>query len=224
MDKERLANRIEEGIELEKKLQHEKAQEIYEEVLSELDKVEIKDSEINDKCELLASVLMRKGNLMVVFGKKTDAEAYFKESIKYARQSENSVIIGRSALGLGVFYGSTGDFESAEKLLTEAKTIFEGNDDFDNQQGLGWCLLTLGGFYAKLGKIEMAFTQFDEAIQVLEKINNFVGVATTYEYKSIINKQLERLDDSESNLKEAINYYEKEGMKEKAEELRKTLT
>ena len=225
MDKQRLADRIEAGIELEKKLQYDKAHEIYESVLSELDKLDnLQENEIKEKHELMASVLMRKGNLMMVNENQSEAEKYLKESLVHAQKSQDSITIGRSTLGLGVHYGSIGDLESSEQLLKEARSIFEAKDDFDNQQGLGWCLLTLGGFYAKLGKIEMAFTQFDEAIQVLEKINNFVGVATTYEYRATINRQLDKPDDSKQDLENAIKYYEKEGMEEKAEEVRKSLS
>ena len=224
IDKKRLAGNIDEGIELEKRLLHDKAQVIYDSVLTELDELdELQDSEVKDKYELLATVLMRKGNLMLVFKKMDEAEGYFKDSIEYARKSEDSVTIGRSTLGLGVFYGSIGDMENSEKLLEEAKSIFKAKDDFDNQQGLGWSLLTLGGFYAKTGKIDLAFAQFDEAIQVLEKIDNFVGVATTYEYMAMINKKMNTPDETKQYLEKAIEFYEKEGMEEKAGEVRKSL-
>ena len=225
MDKQRLADKIEAGIELEKKLQYDNALEIYESVLSELNQLDnLQEHEIKDKHELMASVLMRKGNVMMVFENKSEAEGYLKESLDHAKKSQDSVTIGRSTLGLGVHYGSIGDQEGSEKMLLEAKANFEANDDFDNQQGLGWCLLTLGGLYAKLGKFELAFDQFDQAVQVLDDIDNFVGVATTYEYKASINRQLDKLDDSKHDLENAIVFYEKEGMVEKAEEVRRSLS
>jgi tetratricopeptide (TPR) repeat protein len=215
---------LEKGIEFEKRLQHEKALEIYDSMLSELERTNnLSESDIVVKYEAIASALMRKAGVMIIGNNQKDAEKYLKESTEYAMKSKDTITIGRCKLGLGVFYGSVGDFTRSERIMKEVFSLFEGKDDFNSQQILGWSLINLGGLYAKYEKYELAATYLDKAIQTLEKIENHVGVATAYEFKAKMNSKLGNVDETMHDYKKSIKFFEKEGMAEKAREVEEEL-
>jgi tetratricopeptide (TPR) repeat protein len=164
---------------------------------------------------------MRKAGVLLQTGKAERGEQLMHQAVDYAEQSNNSLIIARAKLGIGVFYGSTNRFEEAEKLLTEALSSFGKGTDYDSKQGYGWALLNLGGLYGKQGKWIMAEQKLAEAIELLEAIGNWVGVASAYELKSKHDSALGNAELTKADLLKAISFYEKQGMIEKADLLRR---
>jgi tetratricopeptide (TPR) repeat protein len=144
-----------------------------------------------------------------------------RQALDCAEQSSNSLIIARAKLGIGVFYGSTNRFKEAEKQLTEALSSFGKGTDYDNKQGYGWALLNLGGLYGKQGKWIMAEQKLAEAIKLLEAIENWVGVASAYELKASHETARGNAELAKKDLLKAISFYERQGMTEKADSLRK---
>jgi hypothetical protein len=62
-----------------------------------------------------------------------------------------------------------------------------------------------------------------EAIKILKSIENWVGVASAYELKAKVNDSRDNIELAREDLLNAISFYEKQGMIEKADLLRKDL-
>jgi len=211
-----------EGLTWEMEEQFEKAVDAYNRLLAEAEAFSpTSQSENNEKNAVLAYLLMRKAGVLLQTGKVELGEQLMREAFDYAEQSDNSLIIARAKLGIGVFYGSTNRFEEAEKLLKEALLSFGKSTDFDSKQGYGWALLNLGGIYCKQGKWVLAEQKLVEAIKLLDAIKNWVGVASAYELKAKCSSAQGDAESAKKDLLRAISFYEKQGMMEKADSLRK---
>ena len=166
---------------------------------------------------------MRKAGVLLQTGKVELGEQLMHQALEHAEKSGNSLIIARAKLGVGVFYGSTNRLEEGEQLLEAALSSFGKGTDYDSKQGYGWALLNLGGLYRKQGKLVQAEQRLLEAIKILESIENWVGVASAYELKAKVNDANDNTKLAREDLLNAISFYEKQGMIEKADSLRKNL-
>lgn len=207
------------GLVWEEKEEFEKAIIAYDKLLAEVES--LSSSENKEKDAMLAYVLMRKAGVLLQTGKAILGEQLMQEALAHAEKSRNSLIIARAKLGIGVFYGSSDRFEEAEKLMKAALTSFGKGKSYDDRQGQGWTLLNLGGLYRKQGKLIQAEQNLLKSIGILKRIENWVGVASAYEMKAKVktakgDKKLARAD-----MLKAISFYEKQGMIEKADSLKK---
>jgi tetratricopeptide (TPR) repeat protein len=105
--------------------------------------------------------------------------------------------------------------------LKAALLSFGKGSHYDSKQGYGWALLNLGGLYRKQGKLVQAEQNLLEAIKMLETIENWVGVASAYELKAKVNDTKGNIELAREDLLNAILFYAKQGMMEKADSLRK---
>lgn len=213
-----------EGLSWEMKEQFDRALDVYDRLLAEADAFSpTSPSENNEKNAVLAYLLMRKAGVLLQTGKAELGEQLMRKALDYAEQSGISLAIARAKLGVGVFYGSTNRLKEAEKLLTEALSHFGKDTSYDNKQGYGWTLLNLGGLYGKQGKWVLAEQKLAEAIKTLETIENWVGVASAYELMSKHDNARGNAESARKNLLKAISFYEKQGLTEKADSLRKEM-
>ena len=211
-----------EGLVWEEKGQFEKAISAYERLLAEAEAFSpTSQSEKNEKNAMIAYLLMRKAGILLQTGKAESGEQLMHQAVEYAKQSRNSLAIARAQLGVGVFYGSTNRLEEGERLLKAALLSFGKGTDYDSKQGYGWALLNLGGLYRKQGKLVEAEQNLLEAIKMLETIENWVGVASAYELKAKVNDTKGNDELAKKDLLSAISFYEKQGMTEKADSLKK---
>jgi tetratricopeptide (TPR) repeat protein len=213
-----------EGLVWEEKEQFEKAVNAYDRLLAEVEAVSpVSQSENGEKNAITAYLLMRKAGVLLQTGKVEVGEQLMHRALEHAEKSGNSLIIARAKLGIGVFYGSTNRLEEGEKLLEAALLSFGKGTDYDSKQGYGWALLNLGGLYRKQGKLDQAEQKLLEAIRILESIENWVGVASAYELKAKVNGAKDNAKLAKEDLLKAISFYEKQGMKEKADSLKKNM-
>lgn len=213
-----------EGLVWEEKQQFEKAIKAYDRLLAEVESCSPEsERENNEKNAVLAYLLMRKAGVFLQTGKAELGEQLMHQAVDNAEKSAKSLIIARAKLGLGVFYGSTNRLEEGEQLLKAALSCFAKGIDYDNKQGYGWALLNLGGLYRKQGKLAQAEQKLSEAIKMLESIENWVGVASAYELKAKVNEDGGNTKLAREDLLNAISFYKKQGMTEKADLLRKDM-
>jgi tetratricopeptide (TPR) repeat protein len=213
-----------EGLTWEMKGHFQKALDSYDRLLNEIENLATtSQSEKEENNAAIAYLLMRKAGVLLQTGRAEQGETLMNQALKKAEQSAIPLAIARAKLGIGVFYGSTDRFEEAEKMLKEALSSFNQSEDYDNKQGAGWVLLNLGGLYGKQRKWALAEKKLDEAISLLSTIKNWVGVASAYELKAKHNTAEGKLDHAKKDLLNAVLYFEKQGMKEKAESLRKSI-
>jgi tetratricopeptide (TPR) repeat protein len=213
-----------EGLAWEKKQEPEKALEAYDLLMREVENRHPKTpQEAREKDAILSYLKFRKAGILMEAERTGEAEKLMRGSVELAERSSHATAIGRAKLGLGVYYGSTGKTEEAEKLLTDALETFEGKSDYDSQQGAGWCLLNLGGLQLKKSNTEEAEERLAKAIELLRKIENWVGVGTAYEMMAKASEAKNDHKSANENLLKAITFFEKEGMNKKADQLRKEL-
>jgi tetratricopeptide (TPR) repeat protein len=212
------------GLSWEMKGQFEKALKAYDSLLAEVEVFSSANQlENREKNAMIAYLLMRKASVLLQTGKVKLGEELMHQAVEQAEQSGNSLIIARAKLGVGVFYSSTSRFEDGEKLLMEALSSFSKGTDYDSKQGYGWTLLNLGGLYGKQRKWVMAGQKLNEAIKMLEDIGNWVGVASAYELKAKHNSAQGNAATAKKDIQNAISFYERQGMTDKAGVLRKDL-
>ena len=209
----------EEGLVWEMKEDFAKALEAYDRLLRQVDT--FSSSAVKDA--VVAYLLLRKGGILLQTGKLSEGESLMREALALAEHSQNSLMIGRAKLGLGVLYGSLGRFEEGERLLTEVFLLFSKNDDYESKQGAGWSLLNLGGICSKQGKWLEAERNLDKAVDVLTGIKNWVGVASAYELRAKNSLKSGESARAKADFARAVKFYEKQGMKEKAESVKEEL-
>jgi formylmethanofuran dehydrogenase subunit E len=208
-----------EGLVWEEKEEFEKAIIAYDKLLTEVES--LSSSENLEKDAMLAYVLMRKAGVLLQMGKAVLGEQLMQESVVHAEKSRNSLIIARAKLGIGVFNGSSDRFEEAEKLMKAALASFGEGKSYDDIQGRGWTLLNLGGLYRKQGKLIQAEQNLLKAIEILKEIKNWVGVASAYEMKAKVQTAKGDRESAKKDLLASVLFYEKQGMTEKADSLKK---
>jgi tetratricopeptide (TPR) repeat protein len=209
----------EEGLVWEMKEDFTKALEAYDRLLREVDAF----SSSGVKDAVIAYLLLRKGGILLQTGKLSEGEHLMREALALAERSHNSLMLGRTKLGLGVLCGSLGRFEEGERLLTEVFLLFSKSDDYDSKQGAGWSLLNLGGMYSKQDKWLKAERNLDKAIKVLTGIKNWVGVASAYELKAKNSLKRGESARAKADIARAVEFYERQGMKEKAESVKEEI-
>lgn len=225
MDFKEYEKRIsEEGLSWEMKQQFEKALKSYDSFLKEVEAISpVNDEEIKVKQAIKSYLLMRKASVMMQKGDIKRGKQLMDEASEQAEKSETPLMIGRSKLGVGVFLGSTGSFDEAEKLLKEALSMFKKGKNYDSLQGVGWCLSNLGGLYAKMKRYDEANESLGQAIEILKGIENWVGVATAFELRARASQACGHIKLANECFRQAIKFYEKQSMKEKADTLRKSI-
>ena len=213
-----------EGLAWEMKGQLERAVDSYDHLQAEVEAVIPKSRrEDSEKKAIIAYLLMRKAGVLLETGKLESGNLLMNQALTYAEQSGNLLILSRAKLGLGVLYGSTNRFEEGEKLLKEALSSFSQRTDYDNRQGAGWALLNLGGLYLKQEKLFLAEENLIRAIELLKTIENWVGVASAYELKAKHDHIKGDFALARQDLLSAISFYEKQGMREKADSLKNSI-
>ena len=208
-----------EGLVWETKQDFPKALEAYDRLLKEVQTY----PPSGGKDAIVAYLLLRKGGVLLITGKLTEGERLIREALTKAETSENGLMIGRAKLGLGVLCGSLERVEESERLLTETFLLFSKGEDYDSKQGAGWSLLSLSGLYGKQGKWFEAEERLDKAVKILTDIKNWVGVASAYETKAKNSLKKGEPARAREYYTKAVEFYEKQGMKEKADSIKQEL-
>jgi tetratricopeptide (TPR) repeat protein len=213
----------EEGLVWEMKGELDRALQAYDRLLTDVEAIPFgSPQEVNEKNAVISYLILRKAGVLMQKGELESGEQLMQKALHHAEMSGNTTAVGRAKLGLGVFYGTTNRFEESNKLLTEALKSFNRGDDYDSKQGAGWALLNLGGVFIRQGKLSQAQEKLDEAIRSLKSIENWVGVASAFELKAKYDAARGANGLAQEDLQNAILFYEKQGMKEKADSLRKS--
>ena len=87
-------------------------------------------------------------------------------------------------------------------------------------QGRGWAFLNLAALYGKTGRLDLAFVTFTKAQDVLGAAEDWAGVAAAWEAQAQLRRAIHDDDRWREDLAEAVLFYDREGMKAKADRLR----
>ncbi len=211
---------LEAGIAMEERLNWEGALRHYEGLVGRLRADPEKDVGFESR---LASAEMRRANALMVLRRMEEARAAFDASLDAAEASGDPLVQARALLGAGAFAGSTGDPARAERFMLQALDRFSRISSSDGRQGEGWALLNLGGVYGRTGRLDLAFVTLEKAREALFGISNWVGVATAWEIQAQLRRAMGDEDRWREDLAEAVVFYDRQGMAEKAARLREML-
>jgi len=170
-----------------------------------------------------ALALMRHGNALMELRRWDEARAALDEALHEAKASDDPNVIAQALLAAGVFAANRDDVGRAETFLMDALERFHRLDDRASVQGRGWCFLNLGSLYGKTGRLDLAFVTFTKAQDVLGAAQDWAGVAAAWEAQAQLRRAIHDEDRWREDLAEAVVFYDREGMAEKATKLRALL-
>ncbi len=170
-----------------------------------------------------ALALMRHGNALMELRRWDEARAALDKALHEAKASDDPNVIAQALLAAGVFAANRDDVGRAEAYLLDALDRFHRSDDRACVQGRGWCFLNLGSLYGKTGRLDLAFVTFTKAQDVLGAAEDWAGVAAAWEAQAQLRRAIHDEDRWREDLAEAVIFYDREGMREKAAKLRALL-
>lgn len=163
---------------------------------------------------------LRYANALVELARWDEARAALDEALHDAKASGESDAIAQALLAAGVFAANRKDVERAEAFLMDALDRFHRRDDRASLQGRGWAFLNLATLYGTTGRLDLAFVTFTKAQDVLGAAEDWAGVAAAWEAQAQLRRAIHDEDRWREDLAEAVVFYDREGMTEKADRLR----
>jgi len=140
-----------------------------------------------------------------------------RASYARARQAERAALaelptfqIGLSTLGLARVAQAHGEFEEAQKLLLEARDLFE---KYDETQSLARCYNALGDVARKSHQLDQARVFAEQARALFDAGGNQVGVADCLNDLAELHHLLGEPQEAESYAAQALSLYESIGSK-----------
>lgn len=209
---------VEAGIALEQKLDWEGSLRHFEGLASRLS--EVPEAE---RPRARATVEMRRANALMELRRMDAARAALDAAMDAARVAGDPILRGQALLAAGVYAANTGDPGRAEAFLLRSLDVFTRRDDTEHRQGAGWAFLNLGGLYGKTGRLDVALVTLTKAMNTLGEIENWVGVAAAWETQARLRQAMGDDERAREDLAEAVVFYDREGMREKADALRAML-
>ncbi len=170
-----------------------------------------------------AIALLRQGNALMELRRWDDARAALDEALHEAKGSRDPDVVAQALLAAGVFAANRDDPARAEAFLLEALDRFHRADDKASVQGRGWAFLNLATVYGRTGRLDLAFVTFTKAQDVLGAAGDWAGVAAAWEAQAQLRRAIHDEDRWREDLAEAVVFYDREGMKAKADRLRAML-
>ena len=216
--REAFARALHEGHEREHDQRWQDAVDTYSRLLSSLRPTKDRESRA-----MRAIALMRSGNALMELRRWEDARGALDEALHEAKGSGDPAIVAQALLAAGVFAANQDDRERGEAFLLDALERFHRKDDRASLQGRGWAFLNLATLYGKTGRLDLAFVTFTKAQDVLGAAEDWAGVAAAWEAQAQLRRAIHDEDRWREDLGEAIVFYDREGMKAKADRLRTLL-
>jgi len=145
---------------------------------------------------VLAYCLMRQGNILRQLGKPGESMALSELEIAAARASGDQITLARSLMSIATNQIVAGQIEEGNRMLKEARDLFEGGSSYDHKQGLGWYwILQADLMNARIvpGAPTLVIEAANKALEILQPIENWPGVARAYANRA---KAYERLGNT----------------------------
>ncbi len=142
---------------------------------------------------VLSYCLMRQGNILRQLGKPQEALELGKREVVAARASGDEITLGRSLMSNGTNLIVAGNKDDGLKVLDDARKVFNLGESYDHQQGLGWYWI-LQADLANAGLVKREPAEVIDittrALEILEPIENWPGVARAYAARVIARVKL----------------------------------
>jgi class 3 adenylate cyclase len=102
-----------------------------------------------------------------------NAQIYYKEAISILRQSSDSIALGSAILNAGDAFLRDKEYNAALSYFKESKSIF---DKVNYLAGKAYNMGNIGMVYASIGKNNLAEKNINEAIRMLEELNDYYPI------------------------------------------------
>ena len=220
MEDDVLDGRIAGATELERRIDWSGALRDYDALLRALEAEQVRDAPWQLR---YADIQFRRGNALMELRRTDAARAAIDAGLHAAKASGRPLVVAEGLMAAGVFAGSTGDFIRAERFLLEALDLYSRVPGIEARQGAGWAMLNLGSLYGKTGRLDLAFVTLEKARERLYGIENWGGVAASWEAQAQLRRAIGDEDRWREDLAEAVVFYDRERMTEKSGQLRAML-
>ncbi len=220
LDPKVFTSRLQEGAAHERRLEWSVAADLYGEIVADLAAVEAGDAKGR---RLRALALLRRANALMELAQWDEARGALDDALNDAKACGDPAVVAEALLAAGVYATDRGDFPRAEAFLMDALERFHRDDGRPSLQGRGWAFLNLASLYGKTGRLDLAFVTFTKAQDVLGAAEDWAGVAAAWEAQAQLRRAIDDEDRWREDLAEAIVFYDRAGMAEKADRLRKRL-
>ena len=220
IDPKEYASRLQEGEAHERRLEWETAATLYGRLLDDLSAVGPED---RTGRRLRALARLRRANAFMELARWDEARGSLDGALDDAKASADADVIAQALLAAGVYATNRGDLVRAEAFLLDALDRYHRGDDRPTLQGRGWAFLNLAALYGKTGRLDLAFVTFTKAQDVLGAAEDWGGVAAAWEGQAQLRRAIHDEDRWRDDLAEAVVFYDRASMKEKADRLRRLL-
>jgi tetratricopeptide (TPR) repeat protein len=218
IDPQDVARALHAGAEMERSLRWDEAKALYEGLADRF-----RGMDAPEERGLRAIARLRQGNALMELRRWDEARSAMDAALSDAKASGDPLVIAQALLAAGVFAANREDRERAEAFLLDALKRFHRSDDRAARAGRGWAFLNLASLYGKTGRLDLAFVTFTKAQDVLGAAEDWAGVAAAWEAQAQLRRAIQDEDRWREDLAEAIVFYDREGMTEKADRLRSML-
>jgi tetratricopeptide (TPR) repeat protein len=117
------------------------------------------------------------GNVYNSMQEYDKAEATFLEAIESLREEKNLPELTRAYNNLGSTYMAMKNYEPAIKALKKSAKIA---DEIGNMTAKGWAFFNIADCYIATGSADKARDLLAEAVELLKKTDDKIGIAITY--------------------------------------------
>ncbi|HYM39091.1 MAG TPA: hypothetical protein VEY12_02950 [Thermoplasmata archaeon] len=217
MDPRDFSVRLQEGAAHERRLEWETADGLYARLLDDLGPVAADD---RTGRRLRALARLRRANALMELARWDEARGALDGALDDAHASADEDVIAQALLAAGVYAANRQDTARAEAFLMDALERYHRRNDRVSLQGRGWAFLNLASLYGKTGRLDLAFVTFTKAQDVLGAAQDWAGVAAAWEAQAQLRRAIQDEDRWRDDLAEAVVFYDRAGMKEKADRLR----
>jgi len=217
IDPKEFTTRLQEGAVHEQRLEWEAADGLYVRLLDDFGTPGSGDRAGH---RMRALARLRRANVLMELGRWDEARGTLDGGLDDAKASGDSDVLAQALLAAGVYATNRQDFPRAEAFLMDALDRYHRADDRVSLQGRGWAFLTLASLYGKTGRLDLAFVTFTKAQDVLGAAEDWPGVAAAWEAQAQLRRAIHDEDRWRDDLAEAVVFYDRAGMKEKADRLR----
>lgn len=156
----------------------------------------IKFAQRYDQDERIGAIYISVGDTYSTMKDYETADTYYDKGILAIRNSNDSSRLATALLNSGESYFYANKLPKAYKNLEEAKEIFMVKN---HELGLGYSLGNLGMVYSKQYKDVLAKDLLNQAIEIVEKYEDFYAV-------SVYNLFLANIAQKENNFENAFKY------------------
>ena len=118
-----------------------------------------------------------------VMGNSDNAEEYYNKAIQILRKADDSVSLATALLNTGEYYFKNRKYGAALQFNDEAKVIFER---VHNPIGMAYAMGNAGMLYAEQGNDVLAEANINEAITILEELQDYYPISVYLTYMSDI--------------------------------------